>query len=560
MRLINKIVFVLIVSFTLSACNNEPSYDLVIRNGVVYDGAGTEPVKADIAVKADRIVLIGNVPNKGKKEIDAKGMAVAPGFINMLSWATESLIEDGRSMSDIAQGVTLEVMGEGWSMGPVNEQIKKEMIEGQTDIKFDITWNTLNDYLEMLQNKGISTNVASFVGATTLRVHEVGHIDRDATAAEMDRMKTLLDQAMRDGALGLGSSLIYAPAFYASTEELVELNKVVAQYDGMYISHMRSEGNKLLEALDELIHIARESKVAAEVYHLKMAGADNWNKYQQVIDKIEAARAEGLKITADMYTYTAGATGLDASMPPWVQEGGQKAWEQRLKDPEIRAQVIKEMKLNADEWENLYYAAGADGMILLGFKTDKLKPLTGKTLMEVAKMRGKSPEETAIDLVIEDGTRVGTAYFLMTEENVKKQIALPWMSFGSDAESLQPQGAFLKSNPHPRAYGNFARVLGKYVRDEKVISLSEAIRKLTSLPAENLKIKQRGRLAENYFADIVIFDPNSIQDHSTFSDPHQLSTGMSHVFVNGVQVWEDGSHTGLTPGVVVRGPGFTQQD
>lgn len=556
MHLINKVILVFLASITLSACSNEPNYDLVIRNGVIYDGSGADPINADIAVNADRIVAIGDVPGKGIKEIDAKGLAVAPGFINMLSWATESLIEDGRSISDIAQGVTLEVMGEGTSMGPVNEQIRKEMLDGQTDIKFDVNWTTLNDYLNMLQDKGISTNVASFVGATTLRIHEVGYEDRVATAEEMERMKALLDRAMQDGALGLGSSLIYAPAFYAPTEELIELNKVVAKYNGMYISHMRSEGNKLLEALDELILIARESKVAAEVYHLKMAGADNWNKYQAVVDKIETARAEGLKITTDMYTYTAGATGLDASMPPWVQEGGQKAWEERLKDPAIRTRVIEEMKQNADDWENLYYAAGAKGMILLGFKTDKLKPLIGKTLAEVAKMRGKSAEETAIDLVIEDGYRVGTAYFLMTEENVKKQIALPWMSFGSDAESMQPEGVFLNSNPHPRAYGNFARVLGKYVREEKIISLSEAIRKLTSLPAENLRIKNRGRLAENYFADIVIFDPAKVKDNATFADPHQLSTGMVHVFVNGVQVWDDGEHTGLTPGVVVRGPGY----
>ncbi len=558
MRLINTIILIFLVSVTLNACSSEPIYDLVIRNGVIYDGSGGEPLKADVAVNGDRIVVIGAVTGKGSKEIDAKGMAVAPGFINMLSWATESLIEDGRSISDIAQGVTLEVMGEGWSMGPINERIRKEMVDGQTDIKFEVTWNTLNEYLEMLQNKGISTNVASFVGATTLRIHEIGNEDRAATPEEMKRMKKLLDQAMQDGALGLGSSLIYAPAFYASTEELIELNKVVAKYDGMYISHMRSEGNKLLEALDELILIARESKVAAEVYHLKMAGADNWNKYQAVVSKIEAARKEGLKITADMYTYTAGATGLDASMPPWVQEGGQKAWEERLKDPEIRLRVIEEMKQNAEDWENLYYAAGADGMILLGFKTDKLKPLTGKTLAEVAEMRGTSPEETAMDLVIEDGFRVGTAYFLMTEENVKKQMALPWMSFGSDAESMVPNGVFLKSNPHPRAYGNFARVLGKYVREEKIISLSEAIRKLTALPAENLKINKRGRLTKNYFADIVIFDPEEIQDNSTFANPHQLSTGMTHVFVNGVQVWKDGKHTGKKPGVVVRGPGYKE--
>ena len=558
MQFFNKIILVFFSSFILTACVTSSNYDLIIRNGVIYDGSGNKPIQGDIAIKGNRIVAVGQVRGSGIKELDANGMAVAPGFINMLSWAVDSLIEDGRSVSDIAQGVTLEVFGEGISMGPINERMKKELTSYQTDIKYDINWKTLNGYLEMLQHKGISTNVASFVGATTLRIHEIGNEDRTATDEEMARMKKLLDNAMQDGALGLGSSLIYAPAFYAPTEELIELSKVVAKYDGMYISHLRSEGNRLLEALDELIRIARESRVAAEVYHLKMAGAHNWNKFQAVVDKIEAARAEGLNITADMYTYTAGATGLDASMPPWVQEGGQKAWEERLKDPAIRGRLIAEMKQNTDDWENLYYAAGAEGMILLGFKTDKLKPLIGKTLAEVSKMRGTSPEETAMDLVIEDGFRVATAYFLMSEENVKKQIALPWMSFDSDAESIEPKGVFLNSNPHPRAYGTFARLLGKYVREEKVISLTEAIRKLTSLPASNLKIKNRGRLAENYFADIVIFDPNKIQDHATFKKPHQLSTGMSHVFVNGVQVWKNGQHTGATPGVVVRGPGYSE--
>jgi len=469
-------------------------------------------------------------------EMAANGMAVAPGFINMLSWATESLIEDGRSVSDISQGVTLEVMGEGWSMGPINDRMKVAMIENQTDIKFDINWQTLDGYLRYLENKGISTNIASFVGATTLRIYEIGYEDRIATTTELNNMKNLLDKAMQEGALGLGSSLIYAPGFYAPTEELIELNKVVAKYNGMCISHMRSEGNKLLEALDELILIARESGADAEVYHLKMAGTQNWNKYQAVVDKINKARSEGLNITTDMYTYIAGATGLDASMPPWVQEGGQKAWEERLKDPDIREKVRAEMQQDTDDWENLYFGAGPEGMILLGFKTEKLKHLTGKTLADVALMRGTNPEDTAMVLVIEDGYRVGVAYFLMSEENVKKQIALPWMSFGSDAESLEPAGVFLKSNTHPRAYGNFARVLGKYVRDEKIISLSEAIRKLSSQPAKNLKLKNRGLLAPNYFADIVIFNPKDIQDHSTFKNPHQLSTGMSHVFVNDRQV------------------------
>ncbi len=443
-------------------------YDVVIRNGMIYDGTGTDPIKGDVAIQGDRIVAVGKVSSKGRTEIDAKGMAVAPGFINMLSWATDSLIEDGQSQSDIRQGVTLEVMGEGWSMGPLNDAMKKEAVESQADIKYDIKWTTLGEYLDYLANKGISTNIASFVGATTVRVHELGYEDRPPTAEELDRMKKLVAQAMEEGALGVGSSLIYAPAFYAKTDELIELCKVASNYNGMYISHMRSEANHLMEALDELIQIAREAKVPAEIYHLKAGGEPNWKKMDDVIRRVEAVRAEGLKITADMYTYPAGATGLDAAMPPWVQEGGLKKWIERLKDPATRERVKKEMTENNDNWENLFYLAGSpERVILVAFKNEKLKPLTGKTLAEVAKMRGKSPEETAMDLVIEDDSRVGTVYFLMSEENLKKQVALPWLSFGSDEASLKPEGNFLKSNPHPRAYGTFARVLGKYVRDEK---------------------------------------------------------------------------------------------
>lgn len=544
----------------LCACSTTPEYDLVIRDGLIYDGSGSVPFAGDLAIIGDRIVQIGAFEGSGLKEISANGMAIAPGFINMLSWANESLIEDGRSISDIRQGVTLEIMGEGESMGPINKSVEEYILSSQADIKFDIEWQSLDDYLQFMVNRGVSPNIASFVGAATLRVHEIGFDDRKATPEEMDNMKVLLDKAMQDGALGLGSSLIYAPAFYASTEELVELTKVVAKYDGMYISHMRSEGNNIMQALDELITIARKTGVSAEIYHLKMAGAQNWDKYQVVIDKIESARKEGLNITADMYLYTAAATGLDASMPPWVQEGGQKKWEERLKQPEIREKVISEMKQDSNDWENLYFGAGPEGIILLGFKTEKLKPYTGKTLAEVALIRGTSPEETAMDLVIEDGYRVSTGYFLMSEENVIKQIALPWMSFGSDAESIEPAGVFLKANPHPRAYGNFARLLGKYVRDEKVISLSEAIRKLTSQPAENLKIKKRGRLKKGYYADVVIFEPDNIKDHATFKDPHQLSTGMSHVFVNGIQVLSSGQHTGATPGRIVRGPGYKESN
>jgi len=539
-----------------------PEYDVVIRGGSIYDGSGGAPVVGDVAVQSDSIVSVGGaITGRGRIEVDAAGLAVAPGFINMLSWATESLIEDGRSQSDIRQGVTLEVFGEGSSMGPLNEAMKQEQLEQQGDIKFTIEWTTLSEYLEYVVERGISPNVASFVGATTVRVHEIGYEDRPPTAEEMVRMRSLVRQAMEEGAVGLGSALIYTPGFYARTEELIELARVAAEYDGLYISHLRSEGNRLLQGLDELITIARDAGIRAEVYHLKAAGRSNWDKMSEVIRIIESARAEGLAITADMYTYTAGATGLDAAMPPWVQEGGLKDWIERLKDPAIRARVMAQMSAPTDDWENLYYAAGrADNVLLVGFKNDSLKPLTGKTLSEVAAMRGKSPEETAMDLVIQDDSRVGTVYFLMSEDNVRRQIALPWVSFGSDAGSLAPDGVFLKSNPHPRAYGNFARLLGRYVRDEQIITLGEAIRRLTSLPASNLKLQRRGSLRAGNYADIVVFDPREIQDHADFANPHRYSTGVLHVFVNGVQVLEHGEHTGATPGRVVRGPGWRGTD
>jgi len=539
----------------------EKTYDLIIRNGTIYDGSGKPPVRGDVAIRGDVIVAVGKLPvgAKAKTEIDADGLAVAPGFINMLSWATESLIYDGRSQSDIRQGVTLEVMGEGESMGPLNDQMKKIMVEQQADIKFDIKWTTLGEYLDYLVARGISANVASFIGATTVRIHELGYADRPPTPAELARMKALVRQAMQEGALGVGSSLIYAPAFYARTDELIELCKAAAPYGGMYISHMRSEGNRLLEAVDELIEISRKAGVPAEIYHLKAAGKQNWPKMDAVIEKVEKARAQGLKITADMYTYPAGATGLDAAMPPWVQEGGLEAWRKRLQDPAIRARVAKEMTTPTDQWENLFLAAGPDGVLLAGFKSEALKPLTGKTLAEVARMRGKSPEETAMDLVVEDDSRVGTIYFLMSEENIRKQIRLPWVSFGSDAASQAPEGPFLKSNPHPRAYGTFARLLGRYTRDEKLIPLEAAIRRLTSLPATNLKIQKRGWLRPGYYADVVVFDPAKVQDHATFEKPQQFSTGVVHVFVNGTLVLKDGQHTGATPGRVVRGPGYQQK-
>lgn len=536
-----------------------PVYDVVIRGGTVYDGLGLAPGVYDIGVIGDQITVVGDLSRaRSKMNMDARGMAVAPGFINMLSWANESLIQEGRSQGDIRQGVTLEVMGEGSSMGPLTEKMRKEMIEDQGDIKYDVTWTTLGEYLDHLVKKGISPNVASFVGATTLRVHEIGYANRPPTLEELQRMQALARQAMEEGALGIGSSLIYAPAFYAKTDELIALSRAVAPYGGMYISHMRSEGARLLEGIDELITISREAGVPAEIYHLKAAGQPNWDKLTPAIEKIEQARAAGLKITADMYNYIAGATGLDASMPPWVQEGGYKEWAARLKDPAIRARVALEMRTPTDRWENFFAGVGSpDKILFISFKTDSLKYLTGKTLAEVARMRAKSPEETAMDLVIQDGSRVGTVYFLMSEDNVRRQLQLPWVGFGSDEGSYAPEGVFLKSSVHPRAYGNFARLLGKYVRDEKLVPLQEAIRRLTALPAENLKLKRRGKLIPGYYADIVIFDPRTIQDHATFEKPHQYSTGVRDVFVNGVQVLRNGEHTGALPGRVVRGPGWT---
>lgn len=541
-----------------AGCTQEPGYDTIIRNGQVYDGLGGEPFKADIGILADTIAFIGDLSGKtGREEIDAKGMAVAPGFINMLSWATETLIEDGRSQSDIRQGVTTEIMGEGWSMAPLNDQMKQEVKTGQGDIKFDVAWNTLGEYLQHLQTSGISCNVASFVGATTVRTYVIGEDNRDPTPAELDSMKALVRFAMEEGALGVGSSLIYPPAFFAKTNELAELCKAASPYGGMYISHMRSEGNMFLQALEELITIAKEANIPAEVYHLKAAGKDNWPKMDSAIRRIERARAEGLKITADMYLYTAGATGLTSAFPPSLQDGGFGKLRQRLTDPAIRSKMKQAMHTNATDWENLYYAAGSpDNVILIEFLKDSLKKYNGKSLGEVARLRGQTVEDCAMDLIVEDSSRIGTAYFLMSEENVKKQIALPWMSFGSDAGSYTSGGVFLKSSTHPRAYGNVARLLGKYVRDEKLIPLEEAIRKLTSLPASNLKLSKRGQLAPGFFADVVVFDPATIQDHSTFENPHQYSTGVIHVWVNGKQVLKTAEHTGATPGVFVKGPGY----
>lgn len=544
----------------MGAAPAAPDYDAVIRGGTVYDGTGGAPFVGDVAVKGDRIVYVGpHAPGRGAQELDAKGKAVSPGFINMLSWANETLLADGRGQSDLRQGVTLEVMGEGDSMGPLNADMKRLAKERESDIKYDVDWDTFGQYFEMLEKRGISPNVASFVGATTVRGYVLGEADVQPTPAQLDQMRGLVRQAMEEGALGVGSSLIYAPATYAKTPELIALASESARCGGMYISHMRSEGDRLTEAVQETIDIARGSGGPAEIYHLKAAGRANWSKLDQVIGMVEKARADGTRITADMYTYTAGATGLDAAMPPWVQSGGREAWIERMKDPAVRARVVKEMRDPKAGYENLYLHAGAEGTLLLAFKNDKLKPLTGKTLAEVARMRGESPEETAIDLVIEDGTRVGVAYFLMSEDNVRRQTALPWVSFGSDEGAPAPEGVFLKSNAHPRAYGNFDKLLAKYVREDKALTLPEAVRKLSGLPAANLSLKDRGLLKAGYFADVVVFDPATVQDHATYEKPHQFSTGVSDVMVNGGWALKAGEPTGAPTGRFVRGRAWTGQ-
>jgi N-acyl-D-amino-acid deacylase len=555
----NEIQFLFLFFLLLSmfaGCKNHPEADVIIRNGLVYDGSGNPPLKADVAISSDTIMAIGDLSEiDGSQEIDAKGLAVAPGFINMLSWAGRTLLEDGRGQSDTRQGITLEVFGEGGSAGPLNPKMKAEALEDFPSTKFDTNWTTLSQYLKMMENK-VTPNVASFVGATTIREYVLDNDDRAPTPQELEKMKQLVKQAMEEGAMGVGSSLIYPPAFFAKTEELIELCKVVSEYNGMYISHIRSEGNQLLESLDELIRIAKEAQVPAEVYHLKMAGVSNWNKYDAVVKKIDSARNAGLKITADMYNYNAAATGLSATMPPWAQEGGFNKFLERLNNPSTREKIRKEMLTPTNKWENMFLATGGPkGILLSEFKKDSLRKFVGKTLEEVATIRNESPADCAINLIREDSSRIEVVYFMMTEDNVKKQIKLPWMSFCSDAGSLAPEGDFLKSNPHPRAYGTFARLLGKYVRDEKIVSLEKAINGLTTLPATNLKIKNRGALKTGYFADVVVFDPATITDHATFEKPHQYSTGMKHVFVNGVQVLKDGEHTGATPGRIVYGPG-----
>jgi N-acyl-D-amino-acid deacylase len=563
MRLARVLVIasVAVLAFALrsgSSPDHQPTtFDIIIRGGTVYDGTGTAGQRVDVGLRGDKIAALGELTGApAGVTLDAAGLAVAPGFINMLSWSTDTLIADGKSQGEIRQGVTTEIFGEGSSMGPLTDAMKARAVEQMGDIKFDITWTTLSEYLLDLERRGISPNVASFIGATTIREHVIGLEDKKPTPQQLDEMRALVRKEMEAGALGIGSSLIYAPAFYATTDELIALCKVAAQYRGKYISHMRSEGTRLIEALNELIRISREAGIPAEIYHLKAAGQANWAKMDQAIALIEAAQKQGLKITADMYTYPAGATGLDAAMPPWVLDGGYDAAYKRLADADTRKKIAAAIRTPTKDWENLYLAAGsADRVLLVEFKSDALKPLTGKTLAEAAKQRGEDPVDTIMNLVLEDHSRVGTVYFMISEDNIRKQIKLPWVSFGSDAGSMAPEPPFTKSSTHPRAYGNFSRLLGKYVRDEKVIPLEEAVRRLSGLPATNLELDRRGFLKEGMFADVVVFDPATIADRATFDNPHQYAVGMKHVFVNGVQVLQDGEHTGAKPGRALWGPG-----
>jgi N-acyl-D-amino-acid deacylase len=548
---------ILIITLAVTACHQAPAYDTIIRNGTIYDGNGGEPYKADIAINADTIAFIGGLTNAhATNETDATGKAVAPGFINMMGHSEESLFQDGRAQSDIRQGVTTEIFTES-SFGPLNASMKQQLQDGQGDIKYKVTWNPLGEYMNTLEHKGISCNIASFVGAGTVRQYVIGEDNKAPTAEQLDSMKLLADTAMQEGALGVTCALIYPPDNFATTAELVALSKEAAKYGGTYISHIRSEGNQLTQAIHEIITIAKEANIPVQICHLKAAGKDNWNKMDSVIQIVEAARKEGVNITADMYTYTAAATGLTSCFPPTLQDGGFGKLRQRLQDPVIRKQMITAMHTNANDWENLYYGSGGAGnILLLQFKQDSLKKFTGKTLAEVAKIRGTTPEETAMDIIVQDSTRVGVAYFLMDESNVKKEVALPWVSFGSDEASYTPEGIFLKSNAHPRAYGCFARVIGKYTRDEKLMSLQQAVYKLAKLAATSIKLQKRGELTVGNYADVVIFDPNTVQDHATYDKPHQYATGVSDVFVNGVQVLKNNEHTGATPGKFVKGPRY----
>jgi N-acyl-D-amino-acid deacylase len=531
-------------------------HDLVIRRGAIFDGSGSDPFEADVAVDGDRISVIASaIPRSGRIEVDARGVAVAPGFINMLSWAAEPLLVDGRSQSDLRQGVTLEVFGEGDSLGPLNREMRESMLAAQGPFRYDITWTTLAEALDHLVERGVSCNVASFIGATTVRTLELGHADRSPSKAELQRMRGAVRSAMAEGALGVGSSLIYAPAHFAQTSELVALASESAEAGGLYISHVRSEGDALLEGVDEFLAIMRSARSRAEIYHLKAAGAANWDVFPEVIERIGSARASGAQVTADMYPYSAGAAGLDGAMPPWVQEGGPERWVARLQDPGIRQQVASAMRAPGDGWENLLYlSGGAEHVRVVGFRTEPLRRFTGETLASVARSLGCTPEDAAMDLVVADGSRVDAIYHNQSEANVRIAARMPWVSFGSDEGSYAAEGPFLSKMPHPRGYGTFARVLGRFVRDEGLFPLAEGIRRMTSLPASTLRIADRGRLAVGHHADIVVFDPTTIIDHATYERPHRYASGVQHVFVNGVHSIADGEHTGVLSGQVVRGP------
>jgi N-acyl-D-amino-acid deacylase len=534
-----------------------PIHGTIIRQGLILDGSGRVPYIGDVAIDGDQISYVGHhATGRGHIEIDAHGKAIAPGFINMLSHSEESLLADGRALSDLTQGITLEVMGET-SMGPLNATMKELLKRRQIGVSFDVDWTTLGQFLEKLERHGVSPNIASFVGAGTVRSNFLGEADIQPTPEQLQSMQRLVRQAMEEGALGLTTALLYTPDQFAKTPELVALASESARCGGMYIAHIRSEGDRLLEAVTETIDIAHASGGPAEIYHLKLAGKDNWKKMDGLVSLINAARTGGTRITADMYMYTAGQTGLDAAMPPWVQDGGLEAWIARLRDPTVRARVLKDMRNSNPTWENLYLDAGASGTLLLGFRNPNLRPLIGKTIADVAAARGISGEDTVIDLVVEDGSEVSVAYFLMSEDNIKREIALPWVSIASDSEARAPEGRFLESSVHPRAYGNVARLLGKYVREEKVITLQEAIRRLTSLPAANLSLQKRGRLRAGYFADVVVFDPALIQDHATFDKPQQLSTGVEDVWINGVSALKAGNATGASSGRFIRGRAWT---
>src|SRR5215813_6455476 len=557
--LLRLLLITLVIPIGIGQTSRPSTFDVIIRSGTVYDGSGGPPLRADVGIRGDQIAAIGDLSKeRAATELEVSGLAVAPGFINMLSHSETSLIADYRSLGELRQGVTTQIFGES-SMGPLSDEMKRTQLASQGDIKFDIPWTTLSEYLKHMETRGISQNIASFVGAGTVRAHVIGLEDKPPTPAQLEQMKELVRREMEAGALGVTTALIYPPNFFAKTDELVELCKVASKYRGKYIAHIRSEANQLMEAVDETLRISREANIPVEIYHLKASGEQNWPKMDAVIKRINDARRQGLKVTADMYTYTAGATGLTSTMPPWTLDGGYGALYKRLRDAETRKKIAAEMRQPTNEWENMFLLPGSlDRILLVGFRSEKLKPLTGKTLAEVAKMRGTDPTETVMDLILEDRSRVGTVYFLMSEENIKKQIAQPWVSFGSDASSMAAEGAFLKSSTHPRAYGCFARLLGKYVREEKVISLQEAVRRLSGLPAATLELDRRGLLKPGYFADVVVFDPNAIADRATFEQPHQYSVGVKHVFVNGAQVLKDGEHTGAKPGRALWGPGKTK--